>query len=106
MTLRVHPEANADVTEALAWLIRRHRPNVAGRLWRLWLSGLDAIEADPGRYAIADDAPTGRNVRNYLLPRYGYRILYEVMTTEVIVLAFARGRRRQGHWRARLESTG
>jgi plasmid stabilization system protein ParE len=106
MTLRVHPEANADLTEALAWLIHKHRPNVAGRLWRLWHSGLDALEADPGRYALADDAPAGRDIRSYLLPRYGYRIVYQVTTTEVIVLAFARGRRRLGHWQSRLESTG
>ena len=103
MTLRIHPEANGEVTEALAWLIRKHRPNVAARLWRFWLAGLDAIEANPLLSPIADDSPSDREVRNYLLPRYGYRIVYEATPTGLIVLAFARGRRRQGHWLPRLD---
>lgn len=102
MILRVHPETNAELMEALVWLIRRHRYEVAGRLNRLWLAGLDAIQANPQMYPMVDDSIGESEIRNFLLPRFGYRIVYEVTAGEVYVLSFARGRRRPGHWHNRV----
>ena len=98
MNTIVRPEANGDVTEALVWLIQKRRHRVAAQLWQFWNDGLDAIENRPLMYPLAEDRPRGRDVRNYWLPRYGYRIVYVVNSTEIVVLAFARGQRRAGHW--------
>jgi plasmid stabilization system protein ParE len=103
MKLRVQPEANGDVTEAMSWFVRQHRFEVAGRLWRLWNAGLDAIEISPWTYPMVEDWPTiDPSIRNYLLPKYGYRIIYRVKDEDVLVVAFGRGRRKPGHWIDRL----
>jgi plasmid stabilization system protein ParE len=102
MNVHVQPVANGDVTDALAWYVRHRRYRATGRLWALWRAGLDAIQANPRLYSPADDAPAGREVRIYLLPRYGYYIVYEVKATEVLVLAFAHVRRQAVHWQDRL----
>lgn len=98
MKLTVEPAANGDVAEALAWQVRQFRFDVVGRLWRLWNAGLNAIEASPWTYPMVEDWPTVEpSIRNYLLPRYGYRIIYRVKGEEILVVAFARGRRNAGH---------
>jgi hypothetical protein len=102
VTLRALPAANADVREALAWQVRRRRYTAAAGIWAEWLAGQTAIEAAPRQYPPADDAPAGREVRNYLTRRYGYRIVYEVTPTEIVVLAFVRTRRRPAAWLGRL----
>ena len=104
MNLRVHREANLEVTEALSWYIRMNRHEVAGRLYRLWELGLEAIVDSPLMYPLAEDQPDQVECRNYLLPRYGYRIVYQVAQAEIYVVSFARGRRRPGHWHDRLDA--
>jgi plasmid stabilization system protein ParE len=103
MILRVHREANLEVTEALSWLIRMQRPEIAGRLYRLWEAALEAIVDSPLMYPLAEDQPDEGECRNYLLPKYGYRIVYQPMPEEIYVVSFARGRRRPGHWHDRLD---
>ena len=103
MSLRIHPLANEEMSEAFSWLIQKGRPEVAGRLFRLWLAGLEAIEEFPMRYPLAEDQPKLWEYRSYLLPSYGYRIIYEVRRDTVFVVSFARGRRRPGHWHDRLD---
>jgi plasmid stabilization system protein ParE len=102
VTFRVDVRAEADLTEALRWLAVRGRGTAIGRLWVEWVDGLDRVRAAPQLYPPADDAPAGREVRNYLTRRYGYRIVYEVTQTETIVLAFVRARRRPTAWLGRL----
>jgi plasmid stabilization system protein ParE len=98
MKLTVQPEANGDVTEAMSWFVAQLRLETAGRLWRLWTAGLDAIESNPWAYPMVEDwRSADPSIRNYLLPRYGYRIIYQVKQDGVLVVAFARGRRKPGH---------
>jgi plasmid stabilization system protein ParE len=102
MTLIVRPQANAEVTEAMSWLVARQWYTAAGALRRLWEAGLTAIETAPRLHPPAEDAPTGYEVRNYLLPKYGYRIVYQVRPDELLVVAFLRTSRRPGSWHDRL----
>jgi|GEM_PF-6981927 len=88
--------------EALTWLVKRHRYEVAGRLNLLWEAGLERIQFQPRAYPVVDDPVGEREIRNFLLPRYGYRIVYELAGDELHVLAFARGRRNSGHWHDRI----
>lgn len=102
MTFRVKPEAEADAIEAIAWQFRRQRYSAAAGPHAEWEAGQSAIEAMPRLYPPADDAPAGREIRNYLTRRYGYRIVYEVTPTETVVLAFVCARRRPAAWLGRL----
>lgn len=102
MRVRIHREANGELMEALGWLVQRGRYEVAGRLNQLWIAGLDSIQAYPLANPRVED-PVGTNdYRNYLIRRYGYRIIYELNDEDVHVLAFARCRRNSGHWHDRI----
>jgi len=103
MKLRVHREANLEVTEALSRLIGMQRPEVAGRLYRLWRSRSRGNRWLTVMYPLAEDRPEHVECRNYLFPKYGYRIVYQLTTECLYVISFARGRRKPGHWLGRLD---
>ena len=102
MSIRFLSEANADVGEALAWLVGRRRYRGVTDLWAEWQTGLSAIEAAPQLYPSAADAPAGREVRAYPTRRHGYLIVYEVIGTGVVIVAFVRARRHPRAWLGRL----
>jgi plasmid stabilization system protein ParE len=102
VTFRVLPEANGDVTEILAWLVRRRRYRVVQSVWLGWQTGLDAIKANPQMYPPAEATPTGVEVRFHRLPRSTYRIVYVVRPGEIVVLALTSGLRRVEPWQSRL----
>ena len=104
MIYRVLHEAHAEAAEAFVWLIVKKRYDVARKLWAMWQKGQDAIEANPRRYPRTEDGPLPLETRNYILPRYGYRIVYQITRTEVVVLSFCRSRRRPDHWQKRIQS--
>jgi plasmid stabilization system protein ParE len=99
---KVRPSANEDVGEAVAWHVRHKRYSKASRLWAEWQAGLAAIELMPRLHPPAEDAPPGREIRNYLTRRYGYRIVFEITPTELVVLAFVNGHRQPRSWLDRL----
>ncbi|MGL6096719.1 MAG: type II toxin-antitoxin system RelE/ParE family toxin [Fimbriiglobus sp.] len=101
MTPNVHREANAEFLEAARYHLRQSLP-LGNDLKAAWDDGLREIAADPRRYAIADDAPDGADVRCYTITRFHYRLLYLVEGHTLTVLAFAHARRRPGYWANRL----
>ena len=101
MTFTVRPAANDDMREALAWLVRRKRYSAVTGLYDEFEAGLERIAATPRAHPPAEDGPPGGEFRNYLTRRYGYRMVFEVTPTEVIVLAVIRGARRPGFWNSR-----
>lgn len=98
MNFRVLPEANREVTEALGWFAERHRYRAVGLLWSMWLDGLELIKENPRRYPRAEDNPTPYEIRNYILPKYGYRIVYQIEGSDHVILSLCRGQRRTAHW--------
>ncbi|MGL6096721.1 MAG: type II toxin-antitoxin system RelE/ParE family toxin [Fimbriiglobus sp.] len=101
MNLDVHSEAREELDAAVEFLDDRG-PALGDDLMSAWHAGLEAVAADPRRYAIADDSPDGADVRCYTITRFHYRLLYLVEGHTLTVLAFAHARRRPGYWADRL----
>src|SRR5262245_60119874 len=59
------------------------------------------IEQHPDRFAKLETNRTRRDYRRFLLKRFPYVVIYEIMTEEVVILAVAHGRRRPHYWRKR-----
>jgi toxin ParE1/3/4 len=95
-TLRLHPELQA----AAQW----YEDRVAGLGERFLIEAVDAlalIERHPGRSSrMKHRSP--REIRRRMLDHFPYAIIYEVGTTECIVLAVAHAARKPGYWRGRL----
>jgi toxin ParE1/3/4 len=98
--VRLLDEADAEAEEAARWYEQRE----AG-LGFEFLDSLAAvyraIEDQPERFARLETAPAHRNVHRYLLERFPYYVVYEILANEVVVLAVAHGRRRPNYWKKR-----
>lgn len=105
MNFRVLPEANGELTEAMSWFVDRLRFRAMGRLWSMWLEGLDRIAAHPRMYPPAEDNRTPFEIRNYILPAYGYRIVYQLHGNDLAILSLCRGQRRAAHWLDRIQTS-
>ena len=100
----VPPEVHGDVIDALTWLVRKRSYRGVSELLAEWDAGLEAIAAAPHLHSPADEASPGREVRYILTRRYGYKIVYEVTPTQIIIVAFVRASRRSSVWVNRLTS--
>ena len=59
------------------------------------------IRIDPLAFALLETLPDEPNVRRFLLNRFPYAIIYEVVSTEIRILAVAHARRRPQFWEKR-----
>lgn len=91
-----HEEADAEMVEAAQYYEKR--------AFGLGASFLDAVEeaidklsADPEAYQLV-----GNQIRQKLLQRFPFSILYAVQDNRIRIVAVAHHKRRPGYWRSRL----
>jgi plasmid stabilization system protein ParE len=97
MSLGISPAAQEDVARA----IRNYntKPDRYGEAFRAEFDhALVAITESPGLYALAEDGVEGREIREYYIPRFQQRVIYEVRGEDVLVLAVVHASRRPGAW--------
>jgi toxin ParE1/3/4 len=98
--LRILVEAEEEAQQAARWY--EERQGGLGQDFLNALSGaLQAIEQEPQRFAPVETIRSRREVRQYLLERFSYAVIYEVRVEEVLVLAVAHVRRRPNYWKRR-----
>jgi plasmid stabilization system protein ParE len=93
--LRLHPEADRELTEAREWYAARSE--VAAQAFALEVDhAIIRILEAPLRY------PSGkRGERRFVMDRFPYTILYRVREDEVFITAVSHQSRRPGYWRYR-----
>ena len=102
MNVRVLEPAEDDLRFAVRRL-ERARPRWGDRLLAEYRNALENIERFPQLYPLVEDELPGREFRNAILERLKYRIVYEVRTTEVVVVAVLHTDRRPNLWHSRLD---
>ena len=100
MRVRLLAEAEDEAREAARWYDER-QPDLGLDFLDAVARALEAIEATPQRFGRVPKLRTQRDVRRYILPRFPYTIVYEVLADEVLVLAVAHDRRRPHYWKYR-----
>jgi hypothetical protein len=75
MSLPFHPEAVREAEKAVEWF-ERIGPDLAIDLTDALLEAEAQIEQAPMKYALAEDAPAGEEVRDFAVRRFPYRMLY------------------------------
>src|SRR5262245_25244290 len=101
MSVIFHPEARAEADDTAD----RYAQLSVTRAVAFHAALVDAvleIRTQPRFYAPADDAPPGVEVRNYVLLRFPYRVVYTIDNADISIVAVAHLRRRAGYWHRRL----
>ncbi len=97
MTIELHPEARAELQEAVDWYADRDI-EVASAFLAAVDMALREVEAHPMRFRMR----TEFGARQRVVRRFPYSIFYEVSPDGVtFVLAVAHQRRKPGYWEAR-----
>lgn len=101
MTARLLDPAQIDLLDLAVWYDQQ-TAGVGDQLTK----AMDQLLSTPGRlphlYGRVAGCPRGRDVREALVPGFPAVAVYEVMTTEVLVVSVVHGRSSRSHWRGRL----
>ena len=91
-----HPDADAEVIAAAQWYDER-QPGLGGRF-------LDEVEAGLSRIRRAPEAfgVIVRNVRQHILHRFPFGIVYRVDNDHIYVIAVIHLHRKPFYWRNRM----
>lgn len=92
----IHPDAEAELREALAWYERK-QPGLGGRFRSAFEAGLERVRDNPLQYADED----GTGVRMCPLDRFPYVVVYVDLGEHIWVAAVAHTKRREGYWSGR-----
>ena len=89
---------------AAVWYDER-KPGLGTDFWDAVRAALHEIQSDPRRFSPLENVQSHRELRRYVLKRFPYLIIYEVVPNDIIVAAVAHTSRKPGYWLDRLPST-
>ncbi|AWM41142.1 Plasmid stabilization system protein [Gemmata obscuriglobus] len=101
MSAVVSPAAQADTMAIALWYDQQ--PGRYGTAFNEAVrSAIRAISDAPRQFPPAEDAPTGREFREYFIERFQRRVIYQVRGEDVLVVAVIHSSRRPGAWHRNL----
>jgi toxin ParE1/3/4 len=103
MKLRVDPGAEEEAQQAAQWYEDR-RPGLGVEFLAAVDEAVQRIANDPLAFAVLETLSEESNVRRFLLKRFPYVVIYEVLPDEIRIVAFAHARRRPHFWKKRRQS--
>ncbi len=101
MKLRVLSLAETDVMEAALWYEGR-QSGVGLAFWSAVDDAYRRIRAIPEGFPLWEGNSGSRPIRRLVLPRFPNVIYFEILTSEVLVIAVSHASRSPGHWLSRL----
>ena len=102
MTVRTLVPAD-DEMNAVVDDLEYHRRGTGKRFLAAFRQVYSNVERFPQMYSLVDDDFPGYEVRNAIVERFHYRVIYLVRPDELVILAVAHTSRRPGHWHGRLD---
>ena len=104
MKVRLHEEAVVEAESAAEWYSRQ-QPGLGEEFTDELTRCLRLLSADPTRLPLLETRTRDVETRRILMARFPYKIIFEVVREEVVVLAVAHGRRRPNYWLPRKSSS-
>jgi len=100
--IEIHGDALAEARDGARWYARRSRETA--RRFRVALaSAFELIAENPEAGSrIGEDLDPARRLRQVMVRRYPYAVVYGVDGDKVIVFAIAHQRRQPGYWAPRV----
>ncbi|MCI0700138.1 MAG: type II toxin-antitoxin system RelE/ParE family toxin [Planctomycetia bacterium] len=101
MNHRFLAEAFQDLRDMADWY-EAQSPGLGDQFTDAAEAHAQNLAAQPRLYGRVPRAPSGREIRETLVPRFLVRMVYEVTATEVVILSVTHARSRRQPWRRRL----
>jgi hypothetical protein len=102
MKLRITNGAADDMRSAAEWYAEQ-RSGLNQSFLAAIADTIAKIEKDPQRFGYVKRGRSGRDIRQATMKPFPYRLVYEIRTTELALLAVVHFSRREGFWRRRLD---
>lgn len=96
MTHSIHPEADAEFTEAIRYYAAVD-PQLGAEFYQEVEQVIREVCAQPKRFRQID-----RSVRRALTEKFPYAVVFAERPTGILIVAVMHGMRRPGYWRTRL----
>lgn len=97
MKVRLHEEAVIESEEAARWYSQQKR-GLGKEFTQELKRCLRMLRANPARLPRLETTPHHSGIRRILMSRFPYKIIFEIVDKEVVILAVAHGSRRLNHW--------
>jgi hypothetical protein len=101
MTYRILYGARQDALAAEARLEREH-PGYGDAFADEFVAAVRAVLDRPRLHPPAADAPPGYEVREHLIRRFNYRVIYAILDDEILFVTVVHAHRRPRSWHRRL----
>lgn len=101
MKLRVLSLAETDVMEAALWYEDR-QSGLGLTFWSAVDAAYRRIRDNPQSFSLWEKKPGSRLIRRMVLKQFPYVIYFEVLPTEILVVAVSHASRSPDHWLSRL----
>lgn len=102
MTFSIRGEALDEAAEAIEWY-RQRDPKVSQRFADALAAALELIKEDPARFARVSGIDKPVTVRQTLVERFPYVVVYFGAETRVEVVAVMHASRRPAYWLHRVD---
>lgn len=100
MKPRVLPEVHVEIVEAAKWYEAR-QAGYGSQFYDAYEEGMRKIQTDPQSFSRLETNRSRRDVRRCRLRRFPYYIAFEILPSEVVILAVAHGSRRPNYFMRR-----
>ena len=100
MTLRMHPDAQAEMRGA-ANAYNANRVGLGDEFLAECEAAMAGIEQMPLSYGRLETLPKETTIRRCILRRFPYLVIFKVYEHELVVIAVAHTSRRPNYWRLR-----
>lgn len=101
MNLTILAEAEAEIRVAFGYL-NHQSPELGFRFIDKVAETLEAIQERPLSFAKLETLPPDEPYRRALLPAFRYALVFEVLDTEIVVVAVPHTSREPNYWLKRL----
>lgn len=97
MSVRLHPDAAAELDDAALWY-EQEQSGLGGAFLSEVSRAIATIEGAPAAWTLFRKS---RRIRRFLLTRFPYALLYRADVDAIVIVAVAHTKRLPGYWRAR-----
>ncbi len=102
MILEILPDALSELRDSARYFDSL-LPSKYDEFMDEWYRGIEAIRLQPKLYSPDEDAPDGFEIRTYLFPRFQRRIIYQLLTDRLVVIAIAHTKNQPDYWLHRIK---